>query len=61
MFSAAIIDPGLVRLLLSYDELDEAAAVLEKMEQGETREHFEGMIAARRGDLDKARRLWQTR
>lgn len=52
---------GLVRLLLACGEFDEAAAVVAEMERVETREYFEGMVCARRGDLDTARRLWKTR
>ncbi|MDL1897002.1 hypothetical protein FBQ82_12055 [Anaerolineae bacterium CFX7] len=52
-------DAGLARLLLACDELDEASAVVENMEHEETRAYFAGMIAARRGNLDRARQLWQ--
>ncbi len=52
---------GLVRLLMACGELDEAAAVVETIERAETRAYFVGMLAARRGDLQRAREMWQTR
>jgi hypothetical protein len=50
---------GLVRLLLACNELDEASAVVADIAREETRAYFAGMIAARRGDLDAAREIWQ--
>ncbi len=54
-------DVGLARLLLACGRLDEAESVIEKIEYVESREYFSGILAARRGDLDAARRIWRTR
>jgi len=52
-------DAGLARLLLACNELDQASVIVENMEREETRVYFAGMIAARRGNLDHARQIWQ--
>lgn len=54
-------DAGLVRLLMACDELDKANVIIEKITRQETRDYFTGMLAARRGNVDQARRMWQTR
>ncbi|OQY81293.1 MAG: hypothetical protein B6D41_19880, partial [Chloroflexi bacterium UTCFX4] len=52
---------GLVRLLLACGELEEARQAIEQMERQESRAYFSGMLAARRGDLQAAREIWQAK
>lgn len=51
--------PGFVHLLLACGELEEARGAIEQIESQETRAYFSGMLAARRGDLQAAREIWQ--
>ncbi len=52
---------GLARLLIACSELDEASIVIENIEREETRDYFAGILAARRGNFDEARQIWQAK